>query len=110
MRPLALVALALAGCVSDLAVGVTQREVRQEDAAPMGERDAGMDDVELDAGDAPFDAEAIEASAGDAAVRYWPCPLSNCWLGFTVFNGCSDGSVEICASTAPDRACESFCL
>lgn len=126
MRQLALLALCFAGCVSDLAVGMSTGLVSDDDASieDAAIEDAGRDlDASLpkiDSGKDPpviygddaslplYDAGARDAGR-DAALYPKLCPDSAC-TQYLVMEGCDGGGHKVCAQPAPNELCELLCL
>jgi hypothetical protein len=115
MRRLSAIALALTGCISDLAVGMSSAEISDDDAgAIVQEHDAGSA-ATLDASEPALDAsseaavEEEDATEPDAAPPYLLCELGDCRLGFIAQLTCFGGAQEICARPSPDQGCAWTC-
>jgi hypothetical protein len=120
MRRVLVAALALTGCLSDLAVGVSVSPVEEDEGGIIGELDAGQ--VERDASARPeLDARprpdldagrdaALDASH-DAGPRWRSCHPSNCMAATFVMmvDRCDDAALPVCARPFPNLACQYTC-
>jgi hypothetical protein len=110
--------IALTGCISDLAVGMSSGLISEPDA-DVPDVDAGtVDDAALppldvlviysDDASLPVHDAAADASY-DAETYPKTCAISEC-IQFLIVEGCEGGGAQVCARPRPELACEWLCL